>query len=156
MFHWTPESRRQIEVMREAYPEPRARLLPLLWLVQGQAGWVPPEAVPMAAQECGMTAAEVEEALSFYTMFLRRPPAAFTIAVCCGSCCRMNGADALLAQLKERLGIGPGERSPDGRVALHTVECLGACDGAPAAQVNGKGYGNCDAGQLLALIEEGA
>jgi NADH:ubiquinone oxidoreductase subunit E len=136
LFSFTGDrARRAEEILRTAVHR-RAALLPLLWLAQEQEGWVPREAVAKVARLADAAEAEVFEILSFHTMFRQSPPAHRRIEVCVGPCCQRSGADGILARLEKELGIGPGETRADGSVSLATVQCVGACDGAPAVRVN--------------------
>lgn len=153
-FILTLERRKQAEELVRRYPKKRAALLPILWLVQEEAGWVPPEAVPVVAQLCGITPQEVHEVISFYTMFNQRPKGRHHIQVCDGVCCRLRGAEWLLGYLKEQLEINVGETTPDGRFHLSTVECLGSCGTSPMMQIGDDYYENLDAGRVDGIIEK--
>ena len=146
------------ELMRKSeeaiarYPERRAALLPILWLVQQEFGWVPPEARPEIAQLAGIAEAEVDEVVSFYTLFNRRPVGRCHIQLCTGVCCRLRGSDEVLAHLKSRLGIEVGETTPDGAFTLSTVECLGSCGTAPMMQIGDDYYEGLDAASVDEIL----
>lgn len=162
-FTLTSERKRKAEELLSAYPEKRAALLPILWLVQEQEGWVPPSAAGVVAELAGVAEAEVMEVASFYTMFIRKPACAAKAAtarlrpigrnhiqVCAGVCCRLRGSDWLLGYLKEKLGVGVNETTQDGEFHLSTVECLGSCGTAPMMQVGDDYYENLNA----AMVDE--
>lgn len=151
-FTLTSERKRKAEEILSAYPEKRAALLPILWLVQEQEGWVPPSAAGAVAELAGVTEAEVMEVASFYTMFMRRPVGRNHIQVCAGVCCRLRGSDWLLGYLKEKLGVGVNETTPDGEFHLSTVECLGSCGTAPMMQVGDDYYENLDAARVDEIL----
>ena len=153
-FQLTPERRRRAEELAVLYPHPRAALLPILWLVQEQEGWVPPEAWAEVAAIAGIAEAEVGEVVSFYTLFNRRSVGRRHIQVCVGVCCKLRGSDWLLAYLREKLGISPGETTVDGAFTLSTVECLGSCGTAPMMQVNDDYHENLDASKVDALLAQ--
>ncbi len=136
------------------YPTPRAALLPLLWLCQDRYGWISPGVTEAVARRLGLSPAYVEGVLTFYTMFHTTPPARYVLQVCTTLSCAVCGAGALLHHLKERLGIGPGERTADGTFQIVGVQCLGACGGAPVIQVNDDYYENLDPAKLDALLTE--
>lgn len=136
------------------YPKKRAALLPLLWLVEEQEGWVPPEALPVVAGLAEITPAEVMEVASFYTMFDRKPKGRRHIQVCAGVCCKLRGAEWLTDYLKEKLNIDVGETTPDGKFHLSTVECLGSCGTSPMMQIGEDYYENLDAGKVDGILRK--
>jgi len=115
------------------YPTRRAALLPALHVVNERLGYVPPEAVVEIAELLELAPAEVQDTLSFYGFFAQhRPQGKVRVWVCRSLSCAACGGEELLEYLCEKLGISPGETTPDGRVSLQSAECLGACDSAPA------------------------
>ena len=88
------------------------------------------------AQQIGCTAAEVEEVVSYYTMFFTRPVGTYVLNVCRTLSCALRGAERVTEELSAALGIKPGETDPTGTFTLIEVECLGACDRAPVVMVN--------------------
>ncbi|MBI3615419.1 MAG: NADH-quinone oxidoreductase subunit NuoF [Candidatus Omnitrophica bacterium] len=118
------------------YEEKRAAMLPLLWLVQEKFGYIPPEGEQWVGERIGVSIAHVREVVSFYTLYHTKPIGKHHIQVCTTLPCLLKGAKRVLAQLEERLGIGAGQTTPDGKVTLSTVECLCACEAAPATQIN--------------------
>jgi NADH-quinone oxidoreductase subunit E len=95
---------------------------------------------------------KVREVATFYTMLTRRPLGKYHIQVCCNLSCMLLGAEPLVEYLKEKLGIGVGETSPDGRFSLSTVECLGACEQAPCLLVNFDYHGNLDREKIDGIL----
>jgi NADH:ubiquinone oxidoreductase subunit E len=91
---------------------------------------------PSVAERLGITRADVEDVVSFYTMFHRRPVGTFLLQVCRTLSCALNGAERVTESLTEKLGIKPGETDASGTFTLVEVECLGACDRAPVVMVN--------------------
>ncbi len=115
------------------YPTRRAVLLPALHAVNERLGYVPPEAVVEIAELLELAPAEVQDTLSFYGFFPQdRPQGRVRVWVCRSLSCAARGSEELLEYLCRRLGIQPGQTTPDGRVTLQYAECLGACDFAPA------------------------
>jgi len=137
-FAYTPENRARFEEILKRYPPDRRRsaVLPALYLVQHQAGYITANAIRHLAGLLGITAADVEDVVSFYTMFHRKPVGTFVLQVCRTLSCALNGAERVTESLAETLGIKPGETDPSGRFTLVEVECLGACDRAPVVMVN--------------------
>jgi NADH-quinone oxidoreductase subunit E len=129
--------REQIEGLLPRYPTRQAATLPALHLVNEWLGYVPPQAVVELAQLLGLAPAQVQDTLSFYGFFKQdKPHGQYRIWVCRSIACAACGGEELLDHLCKKLGIQPGETTPDGRVTLEFAECLGACDGAPAVLVN--------------------
>ena len=119
------------------YPTRRAALLPALHVVNERLGYVPPQAVVELAEMFEIAPAEVQDTLSFYAFFKQNAPQGrFRMWVCRSISCASRGGEEILDYLTEKLGIRPGETTPDGRITLEFAECLGACDYAPAILVN--------------------
>lgn len=134
------------------YPEKRSALLPVLWLVQEQEGWVPPEAASVVGEAIGISAAEVEEAVSFYAMFGRAPIGRHHIQVCTGPCCSLRGAGWLVGYLEEKLGVEAGDTTHDGKFHLSTVECLASCGTAPMMRIDDDYFENLDSGKVDGIL----
>jgi NADH-quinone oxidoreductase subunit E len=126
------------------YPRKPAALLPILHLVQEELGCVTPEAEAGVAAVLGLRPIQVREAVTFYTMFRRRPIGRYHIQVCDNLSCGLRGSSVLLEHLRGRLGLVPGQTTADGRFTLTTVECLGACETAPCLMINFDYHGNLD------------
>ncbi|HTS95361.1 MAG TPA: NADH-quinone oxidoreductase subunit NuoE [Streptosporangiaceae bacterium] len=124
------------------YPRPRSALMPLLHLVQADEGQITADGIAFCAEQLGLTEAEVTAVASFYTMFKRRPVGEYHVGVCTNSLCAVMGGDAIFADLREHLGIGNDETTPDGKVSLEHLECNAACDYAPVVMVNWEFFDN--------------
>ena len=107
-----------------------------VYLAQHQQGYVTANAIRHVADVLGITRADVEDVVSFYTMFYTRPVGRFVLQVCRTLSCALNGAGRVTEALTETLGIRPGETDASGTFTLIEVECLGACDRAPVVMVN--------------------
>jgi len=119
------------------YPTRQAALLPALHVVNERLGYVPPEAVVEIAELLELAPAEVQDTLSFYGFFAQDQPQGRTTVWFCQSCsCAARGSEGLLVYLCKKLGIRPGQTTPDRRVTVRAAECLGACDSAPAMLVD--------------------
>jgi len=137
-----------------AYPERAAALLPVLHLIQGESGWVPPEAETWVAAKLGVPPIRVREVLSFYTMFRRGPAGRTVIRVCRNLSCTLAGAEDLIGFLRAELGLAGGDTTADGAVTLAVVECLGNCDNAPCLQIDGVDHGRVTKERAAAIIGE--
>lgn len=136
-------------------PKTRAMLLSALYIAQEQYGWLSPEAIQRVAKRLRLSPGQVYSTASFYTMFRMQPQGKYIIQVCEGlSCYLVGGADPLIDYLSQKLEIKPGETTPDGRFTLQVVQCLAACDYAPAMKVNDTLYGNLSLERIDELIKE--
>jgi len=128
--------RAEVEQLIARYERRQAAMLPVLHLVQARFGFLSSEAEEWVAKLLGTSAAHVHEVVTFYTMLHRQPVGKHHVQVCTNVSCMLRGSSACLAMLSERLGVSPGQTTPDGRFTLSTVECLCACELAPMMQVN--------------------
>jgi len=137
-FTYTPENRARFDEIVQRYPPDRRRsaVLPALYLAQKQQGYITANAIRHVAEVLGITRADVEDVVSFYTMFYRKPVGRFVLQVCRTLSCALNGAERVTEALIEKLGIKPGQTDADATFTLVEVECLGACDRAPVVMVN--------------------
>ena len=137
-FEFTPENRERFERVAARYPPERRRsaILPALYLAQRQQGYITANAMRHVASVIGCSAAEVEDVVSFYTMFYTKPVGKYVLQVCRTLSCALLGAERVTASLAETLGLKPGETDAAGAFTLLEVECLGACDRAPLVMVN--------------------
>jgi NADH-quinone oxidoreductase subunit E len=122
------------------YPEKRAALLPLLWLAQEEHGYVSEEAMKEVAGLLNLTPPQVYEAVTFYTMYNRRPIGKYHIQVCHSLMCALVGSENVLGWIHSKLGITVGQTTPDGLFTLSQAECLASCGTGPMMQVNGDYY----------------
>ncbi len=137
-FAYTAENRARFDAIVQRYPPDRRRsaVLPALYLAQKQQGYITANAIRHVAEVLGITRADVEDVVSFYTMFYRKPVGRFVLQVCRTLSCALNGAERVTEALAEKLGITPGQTDTDATFTLVEVECLGACDRAPVVMVN--------------------
>jgi NADH-quinone oxidoreductase E subunit len=137
-FTYTPENRARVDAIVTRYPADRQRsaVLPALYLVQHQQGYITANAMRHVAELLGITAADVEDVVSYYTMFNTKAVGTFVLSVCRTLSCALNGAERVTEEICGKLGIRPGETDATGTFTLAEVECLGACDRAPVVMVN--------------------
>jgi NADH-quinone oxidoreductase subunit E len=153
------ELREQIEEAMSRYPQLRSAVIPVLWAVQRQYGWCSPEGLREAAAVMGVTPAYLESVASFYDLFATSPVGRHRVLVCHNLSCWMRGADALLEEFCKATGADlhdadhHGASSPDGEFFVKGFECLGACDIAPMASIDGRYYGPLDGADALAAID---
>ena len=126
-----------IKALFSRYPTKQAVTLPALHIVNERLGYVPPQAVVEIAELLGLSPAQVQDTLSFYGFFRQDKPMGTTrIWFCSSLSCAACGGEELLNYISQKLGIKPGETTPDGRITLDFSECLGECDHAPAVMIN--------------------
>ena len=131
------DRRRELDELLTRYPTKMAALLPALWMVQEDRGWVPPEGIVEVGQLLGLTPAYIQGVVTFYTMYHQHPVGKYFIQVCTTSPCNVCGAEDVVNAFLERTGCGElGATSPDGRYTVIEVECLGACGFATPVMVN--------------------
>jgi NADH-quinone oxidoreductase subunit E len=146
------ETRRHCEELLKRYPEPRSALIPILHEVQGDVGYLAPEAISWVASLLHLSAADVMSVASFYDMLSLEPVGKHVIGVCHNLSCALRGAEPLIRHLEKRLGIRMGETTPDGLITLRRLECLASCGTAPALQVDGLYHEHMTPDKLDALL----
>jgi len=143
----------RVAALQALYPDRRAALLPVLRMAQETFGFISPEVEVYVAGLFGLSPAHVHEVVTFYTLFFTAPVGRHVLSVCHNLSCALLGAEDVLAYLQERLGIAPGETTPDGKVTLLRVECLCACEMAPMMQIDDEYVGSLTRERLDAILE---
>jgi NADH-quinone oxidoreductase subunit E len=155
-FAFASETMEKAQWWIAKYPESRRQsaVIPILWLVQKQEGWVSEPAIRAVAELLGMPVIRVLEVVTFYTMFQLEPVGTTALIQVCGTTpCMLRGAGDLIKVCKDR--IGPKNHpSADGRFSWEEVECLGACANAPMAQINDYYYEDLTAESLGEIIDD--
>jgi len=136
------------------YPTKRSAIVPLLLFAQDEIGYVSDEAIEEIAQRVGVRPIEVVEDISYYSMLHRQPIGKYNFQVCTNISCMLRGGEEIFQHCAKKLGIGHKQTTLDGMFSLEEVECLGACCGAPAMQVNYDYYENLTPEKVDELIEE--
>jgi NADH-quinone oxidoreductase subunit E len=155
-FAFSPESLKQAKTWIAKFPEGRQQsaVVPLLWLVQKQVGWVPEPALRVVARMLDMPVIRVLENVTFYTMFHLEPMGSVAVVSVCGTPpCMLRGSDTLKAVLEAK--VGPRDQpSADGRFGWLEVECMGACANAPMVAINDDYYEDLTADALAAILDD--
>lgn len=138
-------------VIREKSTLPGAAM-PVLHALQQTFGHIPKDAIPLVADILNLSKAEVVGIVSFYHDFREEPPGAHTLRICRAESCQSMGAEQLTADVSASLGIANGETTPDGRVTLQEVFCLGNCALSPAMMLDGKVFGRVSAERIRQLL----
>jgi NADH-quinone oxidoreductase subunit E len=137
-FVYTSDNRAKLEVICARYPadQRKSAIIAALYLAQHQQGYLTQNAMRHVADAIGCTPAEVEDVVSFYTMFYTRPVGKYVVQVCRTLSCALMGAERVTEELAHAIGVRPGDTDATGEFTLLEVECLGACDRAPVIGVN--------------------
>lgn len=154
MFKLSNDSIEFIRKELTRYETTYSAIIPSLFCVQKELGWVPPEAVPFLSQLMKLPEAHINEVLYFYTMFNKEPVGKLHVQVCTNISCAMNGGRELTQSLCKHYGIKPGETTKDGKVTVSQVECLGSCGTAPMMQVNDQYLENLTSETAIKKLKE--
>jgi len=136
------------------YPIKRSALIPMMMYAQDQFGFLSDELLEEIAKRVGINLIEVTETLAYYSMLRRKPEGRYHIQVCTNISCMLRGGNELFQHVQKRLGIGNKEVSPNGTFSLEEVECIGACTGAPAIQINYDYHENLDPSKIDTIFEQ--
>jgi len=142
-----------IQAEAESFPESRSALLPALHIAQNEVGYLPPPALEDVSETLGIPYGDVEEVVSFYTMYYPDKVGAFVLEVCKTVPCAIMGADEIIDYISRKLDIEPGQTTPDGLFTLLRVECLAGCHRAPVMQVNSRYYEDLTEQKIDRLID---
>ena len=127
---------KELEKVKEEYPDSRSASIPALHLAQKEFGYISEEVCLLLAEYLDISPGEVLNVASFYTMFNKKPVGKYLIQVCSTISCALNGSQEIVEHIKKRLDIDVGETTRDGKFTLVKVECLGSCGTAPVIQIN--------------------
>jgi formate dehydrogenase subunit gamma len=128
--------------------------LVILHALQESFGYVPEPAIPMIALALNLSRAEVHGVFTFYHDFRHQPAGRHVLKLCRAEACQAAGGDALAARAEAKLGISLGSTTPDERVTLEPIYCLGLCATAPSAMLDGRVVGRLDEARIDALLAE--
>ncbi|HWY44074.1 MAG TPA: NADH-quinone oxidoreductase subunit NuoF [Candidatus Sulfotelmatobacter sp.] len=150
----SPQLTTKFEKLQNAYPVKRSALIPMMMCAQDELGCVSDEMIAEIANRLELHTVQVEETLAYYSMLHRKPVGKHHVQVCTNVACMLRGGNEILDQAKRRLEIGNRETTEDGVFSLEEVECIGACTGAPAMQVNYDFYENLTPVKFDRIIED--
>jgi NADH-quinone oxidoreductase subunit E len=148
----TEQEKKEIEAVAGHYPLKKAAGVEALKIVQKHRGWVSDEALEDVAHVLEMSPTDLDAVATFYNFIFRRPVGRHVILVCDSVSCWIMGFDTIVNHMENRLGIGLGETTGDGRFTLLPNVCLGACDQAPVMMVDDQLYGNLDAEKIDKIL----
>jgi NADP-reducing hydrogenase subunit HndA len=129
-------------------------LVQILQAAQDIYGYLPEKVIEVIAYEMGVSSETVYSVATFYSQFNFNPKGKYAISVCLGTACYVKGAGEIYEKLKEKLSLGDGETTPDGKFSLDACRCMGACGLAPVMSINETVYGNLNVDSLDAILEE--
>ncbi len=147
------DERREIEAEMPRYPDKQAVCIDAMQIVQKHRGWVSDEALADIADLLGMSFADLDGVATFYNLIYRKPVGRHVIHVCDSVSCWIMGYDRIREHLRTRLGISYGETTPDNRITLLPIVCLGACDHAPAMMVDRALHQDLDPQKIDAILK---
>jgi|TARA_B100000686_G_scaffold240270_1_gene248758 NADH-quinone oxidoreductase subunit E len=133
---WDPKLIEKANEIIDLYPQKRSALGPLLYLAQEKEGYIDEESVQEISKLIGITEVQVKSVASFYTMYKQEPTGQYLLSVCKSISCEINNSREVINNIKEFTGLANNETDEDSTFTFEEVECIGACGGAPAVQVN--------------------
>jgi NADH-quinone oxidoreductase E subunit len=133
---FSPEVEAEIDGHLAKYPVKRSAILPLMFIVQRERGYLDPPGVSYLANRLGLRITDIWEVATFYSMINTKAVGRYHIQVCKTLSCKLLGARNIIEHCAKKLGIKPGETTADGKFTLSEVECLGSCGTAPMFQLN--------------------
>jgi len=135
------------------YPTKRSVLVPTLLYAQDETGYLSDEVIDELAQRLELTALDVRNVISYYSMLTTKPRGRYNVQVCTNIACMLRGGEELLEHCEKKLGIGHKGTTSDGLFSLEEVECIGGCSWAPAVQVNYDFHENLTAEKMDKVLE---
>jgi NADH-quinone oxidoreductase E subunit len=154
MAVFSPEVEAEIDRHLAKYPVKRSAILPLMFIVQRErGGYLDPPGVAYLADRLGVRITDIWEVATFYSMINTEPVGRYHIQICKTLSCKIMGEPAITEHVCTRLGIQPGETTPDGRFTVSLVECLGSCGTAPMLQIGFDYHENLTTAKVDELIE---
>lgn len=151
---FTAEELTSIDALKAKYPDPKAAIMPVLWMAQKKWGWLSEDVMRYIGDVMNLPYSHVLGVASFYTMYFKKPMGKHHVQVCTNVSCMLRGGEAIYKHVKERLGIGHNETTGDGTFSLEEVECMGACGGAPMIAINEDFFENATIAQVDQLLAQ--
>ncbi|MDF2524509.1 MAG: NADH-quinone oxidoreductase, subunit [Clostridiales bacterium] len=150
----TDEREVKLQEVIEKYRDTRGALIPVLHEAQNLYGYLPASVQKKIAEGLNIPLAEIYGVVTFYTQFSLKPKGKFKVNVCLGTACYVKGAGKILDRFKEKLGIGVGECTEDGKFSLDACRCIGACGLSPVITVNDDVYGRLTEEDVEGILEK--
>lgn len=153
-FSGTPEQEAQLLEVIARLKDEKGCLMPIMQEAQNIYGYLPVEVQQMIANGLDISVEEVYGVATFYSMFNLSPKGEYNVSVCLGTACYVKGSGDIFDALQEKLGIGAGECTPDGKFSLEACRCVGACGLAPVMMINDDVYGRLTVDDLDGILEK--
>ena len=154
MVHLQEAAVKKIEAICDKYSGENTPLIMILSEIQREFGYVPLEVQEVVSKKTGISVAEIYGVVTFYSFFSLKPKGKYVIGCCLGTACYVKGAQQIIDQFCEILGIKPGETTEDGLFTIDELRCIGACAAAPAVTINGKIYARVKVNDVAGIIAE--
>jgi NADH-quinone oxidoreductase E subunit len=145
---------KEIDSVKERYPDQESALLPVLYIAQREFGWLSEKALTTAAAALNLPEATVRGTASFYSMFRHKEMGRNLVQLCTNISCMILGSEKLVDILQTKFNLKPGETTEDGRFSLVIMECIGACGSAPAMLVNTDYYDNLTEESIMEILKK--
>ena len=133
---WDEKLIKQAKKIVKLYPQKRSALGPLLHLAQSKDGYISDDSVSVISELVGITEVQVKSVSTFYSMYKQEPTGKYLLSVCKSISCEINNSNSIIDVVKDFTGLSNNETDEEGLFTFEAVECIGACGGAPAIQVN--------------------
>ena len=145
---------KQIIEICDSHANDKTPLMMILSDIQKEYGYVPIEVQELVSEKTGISVAEIYGVVTFYSFFSLKPKGKYVIGCCLGTACYVKGAQQVIDEFCEILGIEPGETTDDGMFTIDALRCIGACGIAPAVTINGTVYPKMKVNQVQEVIDE--
>ena len=133
---WDDKLIKQAKKIVKLYPQKRSAVGPLLHLAQSKDGYISDDSVSVISELVGITEVQVKSVSTFYSMYKQEPTGKYLLSVCKSISCEINNSNSIIDVVKDFTGLSNNETDEEGLFTFEAVECIGACGGAPAIQVN--------------------
>ena len=153
-MEFSPQLEEKLHNLQGRYPILRSLLVPMLLFAQDECGFLSKEVIAEIARRLNLTVLQVEETISYYSMLRKKPAGKNHLQICTNISCMLRGGSELYEHAQKKLGMAPGQTTPDGLFSLEEVECIGACSWAPALQANYEFYHEVSPERFDRLIEQ--
>ena len=153
MAHISDAGVRKICEICQRYENEKTPLMMILSDIQNEYGYIPLDAQQIVSEKTGISVAEIYGVVSFYSFFSLEPKGKYVIGCCMGTACYVKGAQKIIDQFCEQLGIQPGQTTADGMFTIDALRCIGACAAAPAVTVNGEVYARVKVDDVPQIIK---
>jgi NADH-quinone oxidoreductase subunit E len=150
----SPEERREIEAEFPHYPNKESVCIDAMKIVQKHRGWISDDALRDIGELLGMSPADLDGVATFYNLLFRRPVGRHVIYLCDSVSCWIMGSDRQCRHLSQRLGVMPGETTPDSRFTLLPIVCLGDCDHAPVMMIDDDLHHDLEPEKIDRILED--